>query len=350
LLAPRIGRSFVAAEDDMRHQLKPVSQQTIVLTGATSGIGLATARMAAHRGARLVLAARDEDGLRRLEQDLRANGAEVAVVAADVARRDDIHRIAQTAIDRFGGFDTWVNDAGLSIYGRLEGISEEDSRRLFDVNFWGMVNGSLEAVRHLKERGGAIVNLGSIASDISIPLQGMYCASKHAIKAFTETLRMELENERAPIGVTLIKPGAIDTPFPEHARNYTEARPKLPPPVYPPEDVARAILHAAEQPRREIFVGGGGKFMTVQYALAPRLFERVMSLVGFPMQLRRDGARGRRGSLDEARGGLRERGDYPGHVARTSLYTRAALHPWLTTAVVGAAGLAVAGVVARARA
>jgi short-subunit dehydrogenase len=334
----------------MRQELKPVSQQTVVLTGATSGIGLATARMAAHKGARLVLAARDEDGLRRLEQELRGNGAEVEVVAADVGRREDVSRIAQTAIDRFGGFDTWINNAGLGIYGRVEEVSEQDARRLFDVNFWGMVNGSLEALPHLKQRGGAIVNVGSVASDVAMPLMGMYAATKHAIKAFTETLRMELMDEGAPVSVTLVKPAGIDTPFPEHARNYTEQRPKLPPPVYPPEDVARAILHVAAYPRREIYVGGGGRLMVAQYAMIGGLLERVLSFTGARMQLRRERARDRRGSLREARGGLRERGDYPGHVARTSLYTRAALHPWLTTAVVGAAGLAVAGVVARARA
>jgi short-subunit dehydrogenase len=334
----------------MRVALKPIAEQTIVLTGATSGIGLATARLAAGQGARLVLAAREPESLHRLADELRARGTEVAIVAADVGRRDDVRRIAQTAIERFGGFDTWVNDAGVSIWGRLEEVSDEDSRRLFDTNFWGMVHGSLEAVAVLKERGGALVNVGSVASEVSFPLQGMYCASKHAIKAFTETLRIELEDEEAPVSVTLIKPAAIDTPFPAHARNYMAEEPKLPPPVYPPEDVARAILFAATHRRREIYVGGAGKAMSAQQKLAPALLERTLGAVGFDMQKRREPARHREGALHRGRGGLRERGDHPGHVARTSLYTRASLHPWLTTAIVGATGIAIVGAIGVARA
>ena len=334
----------------MRASLKPLEEQIIVLTGATSGIGLATARLAAARGARLVLAAREPESLHRLDEELRAHGSEVAIVAADVARRDDVRRIAQTAAERFGGFDTWVNDAGVSIWGRLDEVSEEDSRRLFDTNYWGMVNGSLEAVAVLKDRGGALINVGSIASDVSFPLQGMYCASKHALKAFTETLRIELDADDAPLSVTLIKPAAIDTPFVAHARNYLAEEPKLPPPVYPPDDVARAILFAATHRRREIYIGGGGKALSAQQRLAPALLERALGLVGFALQKEDAPARHRDGALYRGAGGLHERGGYPGHVARTSWYTRAALHPWLTTAIVGATGLALVGAIGAARA
>src|SRR4029079_1622040 len=103
----------------------------------------------------------------------------------------------------------WVNNAGTSIFGKLEEISEDDHRRLFDINFWGLVSGSLVAAKHLRRRGGAIINLGSVASDNALPLQGMYSATKHAIKAFTDALRMELEAEGAPVSVTLIKPTSI---------------------------------------------------------------------------------------------------------------------------------------------
>src|SRR5206468_6321912 len=129
------------------------------------------------------------------------------------------------------------------------------------------------------------------------PLQGMYCASKHAIKAFTEALRIELESDEAPVSVTLIKPAAIDTPFVEHARNYMAEEPKLPPPVYPPDDVARAILFAATHRRREIYVGGGGKAMSVQKKVAPALFERALGTVGFGMQKKDEPARHREGAL-----------------------------------------------------
>ena len=145
-----------------------------------------------------------------------------------------------------------MNNAGLSIYGPIEEVPVEDARRLFNVNYWGVVHGTLTAVSHLKDHGGAIINLGSVTSDRAIPLQGHYSASKHAVKAFTDALRMELEKEGAPVSLTLIKPGAIDTPFPEHARNYMEAEPKHPAPVYDPSVVADAIIFCAEHARRDL--------------------------------------------------------------------------------------------------
>lgn len=132
-----------------------------------------------------------------------------------------------------------------------------------------MVYGSLVALPHLKESGGTLINLGSVASDVAFPLQGMYSASKHAIKGFTDSLRIELKEEGAPVAVTLIKPAAIDTPFPANARNYTDREPKLPPPVYRTEEVAEAILHAAVHPRRDIYIGGGGRIMSAAQAVAP---------------------------------------------------------------------------------
>jgi len=206
-------------------KLKPVNEQTIVITGATSGIGLATAQLAAKKGAKLVLAARSEADLQQVAQDL---GGEVATVVADVANPDDVRRIAETAQQRFGGFDTWVNNAGVGIVGLIEQGSLEDYRKLFDTNFWGVVNGSLEALKHLKQHGGSLINLGSEVSDVAVPLQGIYSASKHAIKGFTNALRAELEHEKAPVSVTLIKPAGINTLFIQNARNYLDREPKLP--------------------------------------------------------------------------------------------------------------------------
>jgi short-subunit dehydrogenase len=329
----------------MGFSLKPVSQQVIVITGASSGIGLATARMAAGRGAKLVLAARNAEALEKVAQELRAKGCEVHTVVADVSKRGDLQNIASEARSRFGGFDTWVNNAGTSIYGRLEQVSEEDHRRLFDINFWGLVNGSLEAVKHLRERGGALINVGSVVSDVSVPLQGMYSASKHAVKGFTDALRMELEDEGAPISVTLIKPASIDTPFPQNARNYMAQEPKLPPPVYPPEDVARAILHAASHKRRDIFVGGAGKTMSMMERQAPRAFDRMAARMMTKEQKRDEPARDPEGSLWHAGNGGHAHGDHPGHVATTSLYTRASLNPGLTVGVIALGALALAAAV-----
>jgi NAD(P)-dependent dehydrogenase (short-subunit alcohol dehydrogenase family) len=164
-------------------------------------------------------------------------------VAADVADEQALRRLAEIAVERFGGFDTWVNSAGVSIYGPLMEVSVEDMRRLFETNFWGVVHGSRIAVEHLRQRTGVLINIGSTLSDRAIPLRGMYCASKHAVKGFTDALRIELEQQQAPISVTLIKPGAIDTPYTEHAKNYLDEETKHPPPVYAPRVVSEAILY-----------------------------------------------------------------------------------------------------------
>lgn len=328
----------------MAVKLKGIEEQTIVITGASSGIGLTTARMAAKRGAKLVLAARNETALQLLTQELDSSGCEAVYVAADVGREGDINKIAAEAVVKFGGFDTWVNNAGVSIYGKLEDISTEDFRQLFETNFWGTVYGSLAAARHLKANGGAIINIGSTLSDRAIPLQGMYCASKHAVKGFTDSLRMELEAENAPISVTLIKPAAIDTPYKEHAKNYLQYEPENPPPVYAPETVAEAILHCAENPVRDVFVGAGGKAISLFGKLAPRTTDKVMETTMLNLQKSDNPANGneKEGLYYPSDDSLRERGDYDGHVSESSIYTKASLHPVVTGAALLALGAGVA--------
>lgn len=315
----------------MALMLKPVEVQVIVITGATSGIGLVTARKAAERGARLVLASRSEDALKELAEEIKAAGGEATYVVADVGNEEDVQRIAAGARERFGGFDTWINNAGVSIYGTFTEVAIEDQRRLFETNYWGVVYGSLTAVQQLRQRGGALINIGSVLSDRAIPLQGAYCASKHAVKGFTDALRMELEHEGAPISVTLIKPSAIDTPYTDHAKNYLPAEPSNPPPVYAPDLVAEAILHCAENAERDVFIGGGGKGLSILGNYAPRTTDKVMEWTMFGLQ-QSDRAAGPREqhSLDKPSGRSAERGHYAGHVAESSLYTKSSLHPVIT--------------------
>lgn len=247
----------------MANQLKKLDEQVIVITGASSGIGLATAEAAVKRGARVVLAARSKRTLDEVVARMKAQGGEAMAVECDVADRGQVMRLAEEAVRRFGRIDTWVNDAGLAIYGKLGEVSDEDNRRLFDINFWGLVYGSLAALPYLKRQGGALINLGSEVSDAVAPMLGMYSASKHAVKGFTDALRVEVEHvEKVPVSITLIQPTAVDTPFDEHARNYMEKEATLPTPMVEPEKVAEAILSAAEKPTREVKVGMMAKVNT----------------------------------------------------------------------------------------
>ena len=310
---------------------KPLREQVVVITGASSGIGLATARMAAERGARVVLAARSGDALARIQAEIEGVGGKAIHVVADVGIRADVQAVADRAEATFGGFDTWVNVAGASIYGPLRAISDADHERLFRTNFWGTVFGSLVATEHLRRHGGALINVGSIASDLAFPYQGMYAASKHAVKGFTDALRMELISEQAPVSVTLIKPASIDTPLPHRARNYMDCEPSLPPPIYPPEEVANAILHAAVRARRDIVVGGAGRAFTAGKAFAPGAYDHLATAI-IALQKRGSPPRNPNGALHAPVPAGLTRGDPPVPVMRTSAYTRASLHPMAAAA------------------
>jgi short-subunit dehydrogenase len=329
--------------------LKPIGEQVIVITGATSGIGLCTARMAAARGARLVLAARSEEALGKLCHELSTSGTQCYYVVADVGREDQVRRVASEALSAFGSFDTWVNNAATSIYGKLEDIPIEDQHRLFETNFWGVVYGSLIAIRTLKIHGGALINLGSALSDRAIPLQGPYCASKHAVKGFTDALRMELESDDAPVSVSLIKPAAIDTPYLEHSRNYLDIEPENPPPVYSPDIVAETILHCAENPVRDVFVGAAAKAHSLAGKFAPRTFDKLMEATWLGQT--RSGEPAHPHELENLYephdDRLHERGEYGWPVLESSVYTKSSLHPVVTTAVAADTLLALGGLAYR---
>jgi short-subunit dehydrogenase len=320
--------------------LKPIKDQIIVITGATSGIGLATTRMAAQRGARLVLVARNERALWTLAEEIRSQGGKVTYAVADVGVKDQVDDIAEAAITAFGGFDTWINNAAVSIFGQLEEVAIEDMRRLFETNFWGVVYGSLAAVRHFRERGGAgkIINLGSILGERAIPIQGIYSASKHAVAGFTESLRIEMHALRLPVSISLIKPAAIDTPYKDHAKNYMDRAPINPPPVYDAEVVARAILHACEHNVRDLMVGGAGRLIDLAAGIAPRTTDRIMARVMPWLQRSSEPAKPRdQNTLYRPGEDLSEHADYPVTLKR-SVYTRAMMQP-LASAMVAGAGL-----------
>jgi short-subunit dehydrogenase len=331
----------------MKIQLLPIDEQAMVITGASSGIGLVTAKHAARAGARVVLAARNERDLKIAVEQIRREGGRATYVVADVADPANVERIADRALGEFGRIDTWVNNAAVSVYGRVMELSLDDMRRQMDVNYWGQVYGSRVAVRHLRDHGGALINVGSALSDRAIPLQGNYCAAKHALKAFTDALRMELAEQGVPISVTLVKPASIDTPFFEKAKTYLGTEPQPVPPVYAPEVVASVILSAAERPLREVIAGGAGAKLSAA-RFAPRLADLYMERWTFDSQSTGMPAIHRPDNLHTpvaADGG--ERGqNWRGHTRESSLYTKAMLRPARTAAILGVCAIA-AGVMLR---
>lgn len=255
---------------------KPIERQVIVITGASSGIGLATALTAAEKGATVVMLARSEQTLAEIAEEIRASGGHALALTVDVGDADAVAEAVDRIVAEFGRIDTWVNNAGVSIYGSLDEIGLEDARRLFDTNFWGVVHGSLAALPHLRRENGALINVGSEVSEAVVPLQGMYTASKHAVKGFTDALRVEVENvDRSGMSVVLIQPTAVNTPFPEHARNYMSREPKLPDPQIDPAQVAAAIIEAAQSGGRDIKVGSMARLNVMASRLMPRVADRL---------------------------------------------------------------------------
>ena len=336
----------------MKIKLKPIAEQVIVVTGASSGIGLVTARAAVARGARVMLVARNETALRKAVAQIAAVGGEADYAIADVGDLAAVQAAADKALARFGRIDTWVNDAGVAIYAKLIETPPDEHERMFRTNYFGVVNGANVAVAHLRGEGGALITVGSIAADIPSPVLGAYAASKHAVKGFIDSLRIELLADAVPIAVTLIKPAGIGTPIGEHAANHGaglyQGEALIPPPVYDPQLVADVILDAAEHPRREITVGGAGRAQALFGTHFPKLFDRFAALL-IPLLFDPKRAKTPTDELDAPQRDSNERSAIKGGRS-ISAYTTAQLHPRATAALaLAAVGGALAWLVARKR-
>ena len=263
-------------------ELKPIEEQVVVVMGASSGIGRDTALRFANRGAKVVVSARSDKGLASLVEEIRGTGGEATAIPADVSEFEQVRAVADGAVEEYGRLDTWVHLSAVILFAAFEDTTPEEFRRLIDVNLMGQVYGAMVALPHLRREGrGALVHVSSMGARRSIPLQSAYCASKHGIEGFLESLRVEMEHEGLPIGVTNVLPATINTPFFDKARSKLGVKPVAPPPIYQPGIVADAILHAAERPARDLVVGGAAKALLASQAVSPRLLDAVMKRVGF---------------------------------------------------------------------
>ncbi len=334
---------------------RPLGEQTVVITGASSGFGREAAILMGQRGADVVLAARDEAALKDVAAEVERAGGHALVVPTDVAEWPQVERLAAAAVERFGRIDTWVNNAGIGLGGMVADQEVAEIDRLIRVNLMGQVHGVKAALPYMKDQGGgAFINIGSVAGVRTFPLQTMYCASKHAVKGFTEGLRLELEREPGEFHVTYIAPAAINTPFFRSARTKFGTQLDAPPPVYDPEVVAESIVFAAEHPRRDIFVGGGAKMFDILQRISPPLVDRLMTAGDKIIDDQISGVPADGDNLFSPPPGPREvRGPHAAKAHPTSLYTKTfEWHPMLKPLTLGTAALglvALVGSAARSR-
>ena len=265
--------------------LKPINEQVVVVAGASSGIGRATALAFARRGAKVMVSARGEPGLQSLVDEIRQSGGQATSQAADVAVFDEVKALADTAAEVYGRIDTWVHCAAVAVYATFEQTTPDEFKRVIDVNLLGQAYGAMATLPHLRRTGGgALIHISSVEARRALPYHSAYAASKHGIEGFLDAMRMELQHEGAPISVTNIMPASINTPFFDKARTKLGVKPMGVPPIYQPDIVVDAILYAAEHPVRDIVVGGAGKIISTTQRLSPRLMDAMLSRTAFEGQ------------------------------------------------------------------
>jgi NAD(P)-dependent dehydrogenase (short-subunit alcohol dehydrogenase family) len=325
---------------------KPLSDQVVVVTGASAGLGRAVARLAGARGARVVAVARGTDGLDGCVRDLEQLGAEAHAVQADVASLDAVHRVVEEALDRFGRIDTFCSNAMVTVYREARELEPEELRRVFDVNFFGGVNCYQAALPALEESRGTFVQVASALSYRGIPLQAAYCSSKAALRTFFESARVEHAKHGIPVDVSVILPGAIDTPKFDVARQYLGLQPQPVPPIYEPEPFAEGVVHCFEHPVRELPLGWGAQKLLWGQKLSPRAGDLVLRRTGWSGQTTGDAkpVDSPDNLLEALPGDRGARGRFSGRSRKTTLWTSLRLRRALVGAAVAGVGLATIGV------
>ncbi|HEY7019033.1 MAG TPA: SDR family oxidoreductase [Gaiellaceae bacterium] len=263
---------------------KPLSRQVLVVTGASSGLGRAIARLAGERGAKVVVTARNEEALANCAAEIERAGSEALVVPADVTDQRQVERVIDEAVERFGRVDTYVANAIVTVYAEAARLEPEELRRVWEVNFFGTVYGYWAALPHLRSSRGTFLHVSSALAYRGIPLQAAYCSSKAGLRAFFESARVEEQKAGTGVAISLVLPGAINTPQFDRDRQKIGYQPQPVPPIYQPEPFAEAALHCAEHPIRELPVSWGAQKALWGQKLSPRAGDWVLRRNGWTSQ------------------------------------------------------------------
>jgi NAD(P)-dependent dehydrogenase (short-subunit alcohol dehydrogenase family) len=261
-------------------------QRTVVVTGASAGLGRAIAQAFGERGDNVALLARGPDGLDAAAQDVEAAGGRALVVPTDVSQWDQVDAAGQRVEAEFGSIDVWVNNAMTSVFAPFKDVTPEEFERVTAVNYLGFVYGTMAALHHMQPRDrGTIVQVGSALALRSIPLQSAYCGSKHAILGFTESLRTELLHDHSGVSVTMVQMPAMNTPQFSWVRTKMPNHPQPVAPIYQPEVAARGVVFASEHPNRHNYYVGISTSLTVlANKIAPGLLDRYLAATGYDSQ------------------------------------------------------------------
>jgi NAD(P)-dependent dehydrogenase (short-subunit alcohol dehydrogenase family) len=263
---------------------RPLSEQVLVITGASSGLGRAVAALAGARGAKVVVAARNEDGLNGAVAEIERAGSEALAVKTDVAERVQVEELVRRSVGRFGRIDTFVANAIVTVYAEVDELDPNELRRVIDVNFFGVAHGYWAALPELRRTRGTFLHVSSALAYRGIPLQAAYCASKAAARTFLESARVELQKAGGDVAVSLVLPGAINTPQFDRDRQKIGKQPQPVPPIYQPEPFAEAVLRCCEKPIRELPIGWGAQKLLWGQKLAPRAGDWRLRRMGWKSQ------------------------------------------------------------------